>query len=112
MSDAAGNLFAGLPRTPTAEEAFAELLRHPGVRVERIVSTGQCSPPDFWYDQPEGEWVLVLRGEARLRFADEAEARRLGPGDFIDIASHRRHRVDWTTPKEATVWLAVFYRAD
>ena len=84
-------------------------MRHPGVRIERIVSTGQCSPPDFWYDQPEGEWVVVLRGAARLRFADEAEARRRGPGDFVDIAPHRRRRVEWTTPDEATVWLAVFY---
>ena len=111
MPDAAGNLFTGLPRVPASEEAFAELMRYPGVRIERIVSTGQCSPPDFWYDQAEGEWVLVLRGAARLRFADEAEARRLGPGDFVDIAPHRRHRVEWTTPDEATVWLAVFYAA-
>ena len=112
MSATAGNLLTGLPCPPAAEEAFAELMRHPGVRIERIVSTGQCSPPDFWYDQPEGEWVVVLRGAARLRFADEAEARRLGPGDFVDIAPHRRHRIEWTTPDEATVWLAVFYRAD
>ena len=111
MSDAAGNLFAGLPRTPTTEEAFAELLRHPGVRVERIVSTGQCSPPDFWYDQAEGEWVIVLQGSARLRFADENEARTLQAGDFIDIAPHRRHRVDWTDPTQTTVWLAVLYSA-
>ena len=111
MPDAAGNLFTGLPRVPASEEAFAELMRYPGVRIERIVSTGQCSPPDFWYDQAEGEWVLVLRGAARLRFADEPEARRLGPGDFVDIAPHRRHRVEWTTPDEATVWLAVFYAA-
>ena len=111
MPDAAGNLFTGLPRVPASEEAFAELMRYPGVRIERIVSTGQCSPPDFWYDQAEGEWVLVLRGAARLRFADEPKARRLGPGDFVDIAPHRRHRVEWTTPDEATVWLAVFYAA-
>ena len=106
------NLFADLPRSTEKTEQFQDLLQRPGLRIERIVSTGQCSPPDFWYDQPEGEWVLVLRGEARLRFADEAEARRLGPGDFVDIAPHRRHRVEWTTPDEATVWLVVFYRAD
>ena len=109
MSEATGNLFAGLPRTPTAEEAFAELLRHPGVRVERIVSTGQCSPPDFWYDQPDGEWVLLVEGAARLRFADETEARDLQAGDFLDIAPHRKHRVDWTSPDQTTIWLAVHY---
>ena len=109
MSATAGNLLTGLPCPPAAEEAFAELMRHPGVRIERIVSTGQCSPPDFWYDQPEGEWVVVLRGAARLRFADEEADRWLGPGDWVEIAPHRRHRVEWTAPDEATVWLAVFF---
>ena len=107
------NLLAGLPRS-TAEaaslpECFDELLSYAGVRIERIVSTGQCSPLGFWYDQQEGEWVVVLQGEARLRFEDEPEARYLQAGDFVDIAAHRRHRVDWTLPGKPTVWLAVFY---
>jgi len=25
------------------------------------------------------------------------------------IAAHRKHRVEWTTPDEPTVWLAVFF---
>ncbi len=103
------NLFADLPPAPEAAERFTDLLRRPGVRIERIVSTGQCSPPDFWYDQAEGEWVLVLRGAARLRFADEEADRWLGPGDWVEIAPHRRHRVEWTAPDEVTVWLAVFF---
>lgn len=106
---ALANLFAGLPATPATAEQFAELLARPGLRIERIVSTGQCSPPDFWYDQAEGEWVLLLQGEAKLRLADEAEARHLKAGDFLDIAPHRRHRVDWTPVDRTTIWLAVFY---
>lgn len=106
------NLFAGLPAAPAAAEQFAELLARPGLKVERIVSTGQASPPDFWYDQPTGEWVAVLQGEARLRFADESEARHLQAGDFIDIAPHRRHRVDWTPADRTTVWLAIHYATD
>ena len=105
------NLFAGLPSAALADEQLATILQRPGLRIERIVSTGQASPPDFWYDQAEGEWVVVLQGEARLRFADEADARHLRAGDFIDIAPHRPHRVDWTAPDQATVWLAVFYAA-
>ena len=54
--------------------------------------------------------MVLLAGAARLRFADEAEPRRLIPGDFIDIAPHRRHRIDWTAPVAPTLWLAVFYR--
>ena len=96
-------------RSTATDEQFSELLKQPGLRIERIVSTGQCSPPDFWYDQPEGEWVLLIQGAARLRFADEAEARHLKAGDFVDITPHRRHRVDWTTPDQPTIWLAIHY---
>jgi cupin 2 domain-containing protein len=103
------SFFADLPRSTAADEQISELLSRRGLRIERIVSTGQCSPPGFWYDQPDGEWVLLIRGAARLRFADEAEARQLRPGDFVDIAAHRRHRVDWTDPEQPTIWLAIHY---
>jgi cupin 2 domain-containing protein len=101
------NLFAHLPPAGAADEQFTALLSEPGLVVQRIVSTGQSSPPGFWYDQPEAEWVMLVSGEALLRFADEAEARRLKPGDFVDIAPGRRHRVDWTRPDEPTIWLAI-----
>jgi cupin 2 domain-containing protein len=103
------NLFDPLPDASTAE-AIDVLLSRPGVRIERIVSLGQASPPGFWYDQDEGEWVLLLSGAARLRFEDERDLRQLAPGDVVDIAPHRRHRIDWTDPSTATIWLAIFYR--
>ena len=109
--DGAVNLLSPLPDARAGGTGRTTLLTRPGLRVERIVSLGQASPPGFWYDQAEGEWVLLLAGAARLRFADEPEARLLGPGDWLDIAPHRRHRVDWTDPASPTVWLAVFYRS-
>lgn len=99
------------PTADTSQEIFQTITQHPGLRIERIVSTGQYSPPDFWYDQDEGEWVCLLQGEARLRFADETDARQLRPGDWVDIAPHRRHRVDATASDQETIWLAVFYPA-
>ncbi|MBS1143424.1 MAG: cupin protein [Proteobacteria bacterium] len=105
------NLLTAIPRSTGKNEQFSNLLDRPGLRIERIVSTGQSSPPDFWYDQPEGEWVCVLQGHAALRFEDTPEPLPLGPGDFIDIAPHRRHRVEWTDPDQPTVWLAVHYSA-
>jgi cupin 2 domain-containing protein len=105
------SILSDLPATFIADERFDTLLARPGLRIERIVSTGQCSPEGFWYDQADGEWVLLVQGEAKLRFADELEARHLRPGDFVDIAPHRRHRVDWTHPGQTTLWLAVHYAA-
>ena len=102
------NLFAALP-VRSDQEAFSEILARPGVRIERIVSFGHASPAGFWYDQPDGEWVVVLAGAARLRFEDEPSARALAPGDHVHIPPHCRHRVEWTDPSRPTVWLAVHY---
>lgn len=103
------NLFAKLPLPSAPDETVRQLLSQPGLRIERIVSTGQSSPPGFWYDQPEGEWVLLVQGAAALRFEDEHQVRHLKAGDHVDIAPHRRHRVDWTSPDRVTIWLAVYY---
>jgi cupin 2 domain-containing protein len=103
------NLFADLPRSTAKNEQFTELLTRPGLKIERIVSTGQCSPPDFWYDQPGGEWVLLIQGEAKLRFADEIKIHHLKTGDFLDIPAHTKHRVEWTAPDPSTIWLAIHY---
>lgn len=104
------NLLADIPGRGDGER-FDELLSRPGLRIERIVSTGQASPPGFWYDQPRAEWVLVLQGEALLRIETESEPRRLRAGDFADLPARCRHRVEWTRPDQPTVWLAVHYDA-
>ena len=103
------NLFADLP-TALPEELVEVLAENNNVRIERIVSTGHASPEGFWYDQDQHEWVVVLKGRAKLLFDGDDQAVEMGPGDCINIPAHRKHRVEWTTPDEPTVWLAVFYR--
>jgi len=102
------NLLRDLPGASTGEIS-ERLVASRTVRIERIVSRGEVSPPGFWYDQDEAEFVVVLAGAARLGFAD-GDVMALGPGDWVDIAPHRRHRVEWTDPGALTIWLAVFYR--
>jgi len=101
------NVLADFP-TSMPEELIQTLHSASGIRIERIVSHGQASPHDFWYDQEENEWVVLLQGNARLAF--EGEVVEMRPGDFVHIPAHRKHRVDWTTPDEPTIWLAVLYR--
>lgn len=98
-----GNLFAAIPRD-AADEEFRTLLARPGVRIERIVSTGQTSAD--WYDQAGDEWILLVEGGARLLFEDGDEL-VLGPGDHLLIPARRRHRVTWTDPARPTIWLAI-----
>ena len=104
------NLLVDVP-TSLPSELVEILVQSKQVRVERIVSTGQCSPDGFWYDQEEHEWVLVVKGSAKLLF-DDGEMVQMNPGDHVLIKAHRKHRVQWTKPDEATVWLAVFYAVD
>lgn len=87
-----------------------ETLKETGnLRIERIVSLGHASPPGFWFDQDQNEWVILLQGAARLRFEGEEGAVELTPGSYIDIPAQKRHRVEWTDPERVTVWLAVHY---
>jgi cupin 2 domain-containing protein len=55
------------------------------------------------------EWVMVLKGQARLRLAENNEVLEMKPGDYINIPAHCEHRVEWTDPNEETIWLAVYY---
>jgi cupin 2 domain-containing protein len=100
------NIFDDLPQQ-LPKELVQILVRVADVRIERIISHGHASPADFWYDQAQAEWVIVLKGAARLQFEDGMVEMR--PGDFINIPAFKKHRVDWTTPDEPTIWLGVRY---
>ena len=102
------NLMANVP-DELPKELIEVLVKSEGVRVERIVSRGHSSPADFWYDQADSEWVLVVSGAARLRFEQGDEVVEMRRGDHVDIPAGTRHRVDWTDPDQDTTWLAVFY---
>lgn len=108
MAGVMQNLFVNVP-TDLTEELVEVLEQNEHVRIERIVSNGQSSPAGFWYDQAEIEWVIVLKGEASLRIEREVDPRHLKAGDHLKIPPHQRHRVEWTTPDQPTVWLAVFF---
>jgi len=104
-----GNLFTDVPHK-LHEEQVRELLAASNVRIERIVSTGQASPPDFWFDQDWAEWIVLLAGSAGLLFEGETAPLLLEPGSYVHIDAHRRHRVAWTAPTLPTIWLAIHHR--
>ena len=102
------NLLSKLPLAGETE-LVNTLVENSVIKVERIVSNGQCSPDGFWYDQGVNEWVMVLAGEAGLEFEGETEIVKMTVGDAINIPAHCRHRVAWTASDQPTVWLAVHY---
>jgi len=103
------NLLSHLPESWNVEQ-LETVAEFGGVRIERILSKGHASPLGFWYDQDEDEWVLVVQGHARLMFDGRREPVELRTGDSLLIPAHCRHRVEWTSPDDPTIWLAVFHR--
>ena len=103
-----GNIYSAIPDY-LPDEIMETLIDSGSVRIERIISDSHSSPENFWYDQIEGEFVLLLEGSAALRIEGEEELHFLKPGDWINIPAHVRHRVEWTDHDNKTVWLAVFY---
>ena len=97
------NLFANLSELSSSEQ-FLSLFENPFVKIQRIVSESYSSPPGFWYDQDEDEWVIVVRGKATLEF-EGGELVRMQEDDYVTIPRHVRHRVQQTDSK--TIWLAV-----
>ena len=98
--------------TPLKDEHFFDLLKTDTVRIERIVSEGQSSPPDFWYDQDESEWVTVLQGNAVVTVQNNdgtTTPHTLNVGDSLYLPAHQKHRVDSTSADPVTIWLAVFF---
>ena len=102
-----GNLFESLPDTIN-EELFTEIVRGENIKIERIVSKGHISPESEWYDQDDNEWVVVLKGEARLSFENNKVV-HLVAGSHLNIPAHTKHKVTWTTPDTETIWLAIHY---
>ena len=102
------NIFANIPNK-IPEEITEILMENKNIRIERIISRGQKSSTDFWYNQDENEWIMVIKGSAKLKIENEPEEITLCMGDYINIPSHLKHRIEWTNPNEETLWLAIFY---
>lgn len=90
-----------------SEEKFFEIFKNEKIKIEKIVSNGQISPENFWYEQEENEFVLLLEGFAIVEFEDfEMELKK---GDCLNIKAMQKHRVKFTSLNEPTIWFAVFY---
>jgi cupin 2 domain-containing protein len=111
MAPQTHNLFDGIPQT-LQKELFQTLAESGAVRIERIVSDGQSTPPGEWYDQRWDEWVLLVSGEATLRFDNDAPPLIMKPGDHVIIPANCRHRVERTDPGQKTIWLAVHFNGN
>jgi cupin 2 domain-containing protein len=100
MSTPTGNLFDDAAPPPEGER-FEALLSHRNLVVERIISSQRITPCE--YVQPQDEWVVLLRGEARLNV--DGEAIPLRTGDYLFLPAGTPHTVEDVS--EGALWLAV-----
>lgn len=103
-NDTMKNLFRNIPGD-LPEELFETLAQSGNTSIRRIVSKGHTTD---WYDQQENEFVVLLKGAARLEF-EKGQFREMAPGDCLLIPARVKHRVAWTEADTETVWLAVHY---
>jgi cupin 2 domain-containing protein len=103
--------FLQLPYPLPLAEQFDILATGQNLRIERIISCGQTTPPDEWFDQDLNEWVVLLQGEATLMYEDSTQF-SLTAGDHLLIPAHCRHRVEFTSVEPPCIWLAVHANFD
>jgi cupin 2 domain-containing protein len=99
------NIFQ-LPFSLPPIEIVETLVQTEQLRIERIISTGQATPLDQWYDQEQYEWVILLPGKARISYGDGREV-LLKAGDYWLIVAHEKHRVEETSTDPPCIWLAI-----
>jgi cupin 2 domain-containing protein len=100
------NIFSTFPSS-RKREVFQVLHKSKHIRIERIVSHGQATPPGKWLRENRTEWVMVVRGRAKLLFKGAKKSFSLKAGDYLFIPKNIAHRVEWTDPKQRTIWLVV-----
>ncbi len=102
----ASNIFNIEKKTSVNQEIFETLVACEGVVIERIISTGQVTSENEFYDQDKDEWVILLQGTATISFENDKTI-NLNTGDYLLIPSHQKHRVEYTSTSPACIWLAV-----
>ena len=91
---------------PGAPEYITTLLSRKGLQLKKLVSHGQTTPDNEWYEQDDDEWVVLLSGQARLAFENGSEL-ALQAGDYLLIPARLKHRVSFTSVKPPCIWLAL-----
>lgn len=101
------NIF-NLPTQILKEELFESLFNNERILIEKVISTGQITPKDEWYDQERDEWLILLQGDAELSYEDTSRI-KLTTGDYLFIPAHQKHRVEYTSSEPPCIWLTIFF---
>lgn len=104
------NIFDTPKNNISEEEIFIKLCSSPEVYIEKIISTGQSTPENQWLEDKRAEWVILLKGNAGIKFFDSGEF-HLREGDYFFIPAFTKHQVTYTSSEPECVWLAVYIKS-
>jgi cupin 2 domain-containing protein len=93
----------------TNKEQLSELIKGRSFTAEKIVSNGFTSPGNKWMSGVNDEWVILLKGSAKLEF-ECGDVLNLKAGDFLLIPANTKHRVIYTSKKPFCYWLAIHFK--
>ena len=103
-----GNLFDGINSLDLKDEFSEKIFEFGDKYVERIISKAHCTPNGEWLEQELNEWVILIQGEAMLKFKDEEDL-KLQKGDYVFIPKGKLHKVDYTSEEPVCIWLTFFF---
>ncbi len=85
-------------------EIFKTLLKHKNVTIKKIISNTLKTPQTF--NQKEDEFVVLLKGCAKIEI--NGEIKKLKAGDFLFIPANTPHTLIKT--KKTAIWLAIYIK--
>jgi len=91
------------------KERFFPLINGESFLSEKIISNGFKSPQSEWMSSNTKEWVVLIKGRARLEIED-GEVLNLKAGDYFLIPGKTKHRLLFTSKKPYCYWLAIHFK--
>jgi cupin 2 domain-containing protein len=103
------NNFFNYPEININKEKFVPFLRGEKFVAEKIISNGFKSAGNDWMSEDSDEWVILLKGKAKLEL-ENGEVLNLKPGDSFIIPANTKHKILYTSNKPFCCWLAIHYK--
>lgn len=91
------------------KEQFTSLIKSKNVIVEKIISNGFKSPANEWMSDAQDEWVMLVKGRAKLEFENK-DVLNLKAGDYLLIPARTKHRILYTSKKPFCYWLTIHFK--
>ena len=103
------NNFFNYPKININKEKVIPFLNGRNFVAEKIISNGFKSANNDWMSEDSDEWVMLIKGKAKLEF-ENGDILNLKSGDSFNIPANTKHKILYTSNKPFCCWLAIHYK--